>query len=265
MGYLPGVLAFAVLAALAAGGSCASNVPPGPDITTDYGQPYLPAKATWYGQPTGSGPDDNGGACGIKDVNLAPYNGMIACGNLPIFKDGKGCGSCFQIRCTNHSACSRKPVGVIITDMNYELLSPYRFDLSGKSFGAMAKSGREQELRSAGMIDLQFRRVRCQYAPGTKIVFHVEKGSHANYLAVLVKFVAHEGTIVQMEIREKRSKQWKPMEHSWGVIWRVDRTEPLVGPFSFRLTTESGRKRIAHKVIPAGWTAGTTYKSDVQF
>ena len=32
-----------------------------------------------------------GGACGIKDVNLA------ACGNIPIFKDGKGCGSCYEV------------------------------------------------------------------------------------------------------------------------------------------------------------------------
>jgi hypothetical protein len=38
-----------------------------------------------------------GGACGIKDVNLAPYLGMTACGNVPIFKDGKGCGSCYEV------------------------------------------------------------------------------------------------------------------------------------------------------------------------
>jgi len=62
-----------------------------------HGQ-WLPARATWYGQPNGAGPADNGGACGIKDVNLPPYNGMTACGNVPIFKDGKGCGSCYEVR-----------------------------------------------------------------------------------------------------------------------------------------------------------------------
>jgi hypothetical protein len=60
---------------------------------------WLNARATWYGAPNGAGPDDNGGACGIKDVNLPPYSGMTACGNVPIFKDGKGCGSCYQVRC----------------------------------------------------------------------------------------------------------------------------------------------------------------------
>jgi hypothetical protein len=40
---------------------------------------------------------DAGGACGIKNVNLPPYNGFTACGNIPIFKDGKGCGSCYEV------------------------------------------------------------------------------------------------------------------------------------------------------------------------
>jgi hypothetical protein len=48
-----------------------------------------------------------GGACGIKDVNLAPYLGMTACGNIPIFKDGKGCGSCYEVP-TIHQATNRQ-------------------------------------------------------------------------------------------------------------------------------------------------------------
>jgi hypothetical protein len=51
-----------VLAALISSGSCASlhDVPPGPNITTDYDGQWLAARATWYGRPTGAGPDDNG-------------------------------------------------------------------------------------------------------------------------------------------------------------------------------------------------------------
>lgn len=30
-----------------------------------YTNDWLPAKATWYGQPNGAGPDDNGTACDI--------------------------------------------------------------------------------------------------------------------------------------------------------------------------------------------------------
>lgn len=59
---------------------------------------WLNARATWYGAPNGAGPDDNGGACGFKNVNLPPFSAMTSCGNEPLFKDGKGCGSCYQVR-----------------------------------------------------------------------------------------------------------------------------------------------------------------------
>jgi hypothetical protein len=58
---------------------------------------WLNARATWYGAPNGAGPDDNGGACGFKDVNMPPFSAMTSCGNEPLFKDGKGCGSCYQV------------------------------------------------------------------------------------------------------------------------------------------------------------------------
>uniref|UniRef100_A0A8R7TQ29 Expansin-like EG45 domain-containing protein n=1 Tax=Triticum urartu TaxID=4572 RepID=A0A8R7TQ29_TRIUA len=131
-----------------------------PPAVTPANSSWLAAKATWYGARHGAGPDDNGGACGFKNVNLPPFSAMTSCGNEPLFKDGKGCGSCYQIRClrSNHPACSGVPETVIITDMNYYPVSPYHFDLSGTAFGAMAKDGRNDELRNAGIIDMQFRR-----------------------------------------------------------------------------------------------------------
>jgi hypothetical protein len=50
------------------------------------------------------------------------------------------------------------PETVIITDMNYYPVAPYHFDLSGTAFGAMAKDDRNDELRHAGIIDIQFKR-----------------------------------------------------------------------------------------------------------
>jgi hypothetical protein len=49
-------------------------------------------------------------------------------------------------------------VTVFITDMNYEPIAPYHFDLSGKAFGALAKPGLNDKLRHCGIIDLEFRR-----------------------------------------------------------------------------------------------------------
>uniref|UniRef100_A0A8R7PYT1 Expansin-like EG45 domain-containing protein n=1 Tax=Triticum urartu TaxID=4572 RepID=A0A8R7PYT1_TRIUA len=81
---------------------------PGSGSTNVDAGGWLDARATWYGAPDGAGPLDNGGPCGFKNVNLPPFNAMTSCGNEPIFKDGKGCGSCYQIRCVGkaHPACS---------------------------------------------------------------------------------------------------------------------------------------------------------------
>ncbi|KAI4980397.1 hypothetical protein ZWY2020_020882 [Hordeum vulgare] len=234
------------------------------------GDGWLDARATWYGAPGGAGPDDNGGACGFKNVNLPPFNAMTSCGNEPLFKDGKGCGSCYQIRCVAHAACSGVPETVIITDMNYYPVSRYHFDLSGTAFGAMAKDGQNDELRHAGIIDMQFKRVPCQY-PGLSVTFHVEQGSNPNYLAILVEYGNGDGDVAQVDLMESRPENgeptgvWRPMRESWGSIWRLDTHRPLQGPFSLRVTNESGRSLVAEQVIPADWQPDMVYSSLVQF
>jgi hypothetical protein len=222
------------------------------------------ARATWYGAPTGAGPYDDGGACGFKNVNLPPFSSMTSCGNQPLFKDGKGCGSCYQIRCTNHAACSGNPETVIITDMNYYPVSKYHFDLSGTAFGAMAKPGRNDELRHAGIIDIQFKRVPCNY-PGQKVTFHVEEGSNPMYLAVLVEFEDKDGDVVQVDIMQHNSGHWEPMHESWGSIWRIDPNRPLKGPYSLRITNESGKQLVAKNIIPDNYIPNTNYRSYVQY
>ncbi|CAN6314351.1 unnamed protein product [Urochloa humidicola] len=230
---------------------------------------WLNARATWYGAPNGAGPDDNGGACGFKDVNMPPFSAMTSCGNEPLFKDGKGCGSCYQIRCVAHPACSGIPETVIITDMNYYPVAPYHFDLSGTAFGAMARDERNDELRHAGIIDIQFKRVACQYS-GLTVTFHIERGSNPNYLAVLVEYSNGDGDVVQVDLMESSPEGeptgvWEPMRESWGSIWRMDTRRPLQGPFSLRVTNESGKTLVADQVIPADWQPDNVYSSIVQF
>ncbi|KAF0932797.1 hypothetical protein E2562_012132 [Oryza meyeriana var. granulata] len=258
--------------------SSSTTIPPTPSpgasssngsSSTSGGGGWLNARATWYGAPNGAGPDDNGGACGFKNVNLPPFSAMTSCGNEPLFKDGKGCGSCYQIRCVGHPACSGVLETVIITDMNYYPVSLYHFDLSGTAFGAMAKDNRSDDLRHAGIIDIQFRRVPCQY-PGLTVTFHVEEGSNPVYLAILVEYENGDGDVVQVDVMESRAAAdgslsptgvWTPMRESWGSIWRLDTNHPLQGPFSLRITNESGKTLVADQVIPADWQPNTVYSS----
>ncbi|KAG2539425.1 hypothetical protein PVAP13_9NG475514 [Panicum virgatum] len=106
-----GALMITIFSLLVSYGSCARPPPVSFNASAFTADPnWEAARATWYGAPTGAGPDDDGGACGFKNVNLPPFSAMTSCGNEPLFKDGKGCGSCYQIRCTNHPACSGNPV-----------------------------------------------------------------------------------------------------------------------------------------------------------
>jgi hypothetical protein len=112
---------------------------------------------------------------------------MVAAGGNSLFKNGKGCGACYQvsIRAFRHSivlplicrvylsffisdvpnmqvkgtgnrACSSKPVTVTITDSCPDGIcqaqAPH-FDMSGTAFGAMA-----DRLRSAGILKIQYKR-----------------------------------------------------------------------------------------------------------
>ncbi|XP_052148453.1 expansin-B8 [Oryza glaberrima] len=224
------------------------------------------AKATWYGQPNGAGAADNGGACGFKKVNQYPFMGMTSCGNQPLYKGGKGCGSCYRVRCNRNPACSGNAQTVAITDMNYFPLSQYHFDLSGIAFGRLAKPGRADDLRRAGIIDVQFARVPCEF-PGLKVGFHVEEGSSPVYLAVLVEYENGDGDVAQVDLKEAGAGggRWTPMRESWGSVWRLDSNHRLRAPFSIRIRSDSGKTLVAPDVIPLNWTPNTFYRSFVQY
>ncbi|KAK7339320.1 hypothetical protein VNO77_19979 [Canavalia gladiata] len=231
------------------------------------GSDWSPALATWYGPAQGDGSE--GGACGYGDaVGQPPFSSLISAGSPLIYESGKGCGTCYEVKCTGNSACSGKPVRVVITDecVGCGSDAQYHFDLSGDAFGAMAVSGQDGNLRNAGKINIQHRRVECNY-PGKSIAFHVDSGSNQQYFAALIEYEDGDGDLAKVELKEALdSSSWDSMQQSWGAVWKLDKGSPLKAPFSIRLTTlESGKTIVANNVIPTGWTPGQTYRSIVNF
>ncbi|KAJ4744669.1 Expansin-B3 [Rhynchospora pubera] len=228
---------------------------------------WLSGSATFYGPPTASGPLDNGGACGFKNINLPPFNSLTSCGSKALFKGGKGCGSCYLVKCTSHPLCSGQTKLITITD---ECLyggcadATYHFDMSGIAFGSLALPGKELPLHSAGKLAILFKRVPCDYK-GHNVAFHIEAGSNPAYLAFLIEYQNGEGDLSNVELKEASSATWVPLKQSWGKIWRLDSSHPLQGPFSVRLTTLSGKSLVVNNAIPADWKPKKVYESNVNF
>lgn len=109
-------------------------------------------------------------------------------------------------------------------------------------------------------------RVQCNY-PGKTITFHVDSGSNSNYFASLIEYGDGDGDLGTVELKQALDgDSWRPMQQSWGAVWKLDAGTALTAPFSIRLTSgESGETIVANSVIPAGWTPGQTYRSVVNF
>ncbi|KAK8958060.1 Expansin-B15 [Platanthera zijinensis] len=230
---------------------------------------WSPAGATWYGSPEGFGSD--GGACEYgQAVGSAPFSSMIAAGGPSLFKSGMGCGACYQVKCTSNVACSGKPATVVITDDcpgGPCESDAVHFDMSGTAFGAMAISGEADQLRNAGMLQVQYTRVPCSYQD-VNIVFHVDAGSNSYYFAVVVEYVNGDGELGAVDLLPSSAgAKWLSMQHlEGGAVWKLNYwSSPLHPPFSLRVTTPTGKILTAADVIPADWQPGLAYKSLVNF
>ncbi|KAL3647516.1 hypothetical protein CASFOL_008484 [Castilleja foliolosa] len=230
---------------------------------------WMSAGATWYGSPDGAGSD--GGSCGYGNlVSQAPFSSLVTGIGPSLYKSGKECGACYQIKCTKHRLCSKKPVRVVITDFcpgGVCVTDAAHFDLSGTAFGAMAIPGQEDKLRNAGMLQIRFARVACDYS-GKTLVFRVDPGSNPNYIAIAIEFEEGDGDLRRVDLQQAsiESGKWWEMNQSWGAVWQLNPGSKLNPPFSIRLISQySGRVLVAKNVIPVGWKPGATYRSVVNY
>lgn len=126
-----------------------------------------------------------------------------------------------------------------------------------------------------GVRGIGFLRVPCKYN-GMGIAFKVDAGSNPYYLAVLIEYESGDGDLAAVDVMQggctsgqhgNGGAAWTQMQQSWGATWRLNSNtgQPLRAPFSFRLTSGSGKVLVARNVIPAGWHAGTAYRSTVNY
>ena len=99
-----------------------------------------------------------------------------------------------------------------------------------------------------------------------KVAFKVDAGSNPYYLAVMVMYLAGDGDLSAVDVMVG-GKPWMRMQQSWGATYILNSNDgkPLRAPFSFRLTSGTGKVLVATNAIPTGWTPGMSYRSSVNY
>ncbi|KAG2680155.1 hypothetical protein I3760_11G085800 [Carya illinoinensis] len=224
---------------------------------------FIHSRAAYYPNSDEKGTDK--GACGFGSFG-ATINGGDVSAASDLYRNGVGCGACYQVRCTNTAYCSDKGVTVVITDQG----SGDRTDfiLSRRAFGRMAQTtDAAASLLALGVIDVEYRRVSCSY-PNKNITIKIDENSnYPYYLAFVIWYQQGKKDITAVQLCETRNLVCKLLDRSYGAVWTT--TSPPNGPLSLRMLLgddEEGQEPwiIPINNIPQNWKAGETYDLGVQ-
>lgn len=146
---------------------------------------YTCSRATYYGSPEFSGTAS--GACGYGEFGR-DLNGGDVGAVARLYRNGTGCGACYQVRCSNPELCREEGVKIVVTDHGEGDYTD--FIMSARGFLKLAKPNMAAELMAYGVIDIEYRRyatiIALHRTPNstwfTDVVF-LDTGSHASIQA----------------------------------------------------------------------------------
>ncbi|KAH9321455.1 hypothetical protein KI387_016094, partial [Taxus chinensis] len=176
------------------------------------------------------------GACGYESFATTVNGGAVATASDKIYREGVGCGACYQIRCTNPAICAKSGVKIVVTD--YSKSNQTDFVLSTRSFSMLAQPTKAAKLVKMGIADVEYKRVPCEY-PGKNMTVKIDKSSSYPYfLAVQFLYQGGQTDITGVEVAQVGTSSWKYMTRNHGAVWSMEK--PPMGELSVRLLVTSG-------------------------
>ncbi|KAJ1694693.1 hypothetical protein LUZ63_011391 [Rhynchospora breviuscula] len=225
---------------------------------------FTQSKAAYY--PNSFQQGNQYGACEYGAFG-ATLNGGDVSAASNLYRNGVGCGACYQVRCTNIKYCSKNGVTIVITDAGAS--DSTDFILSQHAFAGMGQTADAgTALLALGYVGIQYRRVPCNY-PNKNMTFYIDKSSNfPYYFAFQIWYQDGDKDITAIQLCETINLTCKLLERSHGATWAVG--YPPSGPLSIRMLFSSDNDDtddkwlVSANTIPQNWTAGAIYDSGVQ-
>ncbi|KAH7514268.1 hypothetical protein FEM48_Zijuj11G0070700 [Ziziphus jujuba var. spinosa] len=221
---------------------------------------FKSSRATYYDSP-----DDYGnprGACGFGEYGRTVNYGNVA-GVSRLYRNGTGCGACYQVTCTNPRYCSYDGVNIVVTD--YGQGDRTDFILSSRAYTKLAKPNMALELFALGVVDVEYRRISCKFS-GYNLMFKVNENSrYPQYLAIIILYAEGQNDITAVELSQENDDEWRPMRKAFGAVF--DFSNPPEGSISLRFQVKGSAGNTwvqSNNAIPSYWKPGAAYDSNIQ-
>ncbi|XP_030948569.1 expansin-like B1 isoform X2 [Quercus lobata] len=190
---------------------------------------FTHSRATYYGSPDCYGTAS--GACGFREFGRTVNDGNVA-GVSKLFRNGTGCGTCYQVRCTTPEVCADEGVNIVVTDHGEGDRTD--FILSPRAYSKLARPNDVSKLFSYGVVEIEYRRISCKYS-GYNLMF------------------------------KDNWQQWRAMRRAYGAVWDMVNMPRGSVKLRFQVSCNYGTTWVQSKnVLPSNWKAGVAYDSLIQ-
>ncbi|CAH9134169.1 unnamed protein product [Cuscuta epithymum] len=228
-----------------------------------HSQRNFSSKATYY--RTNDEMGNPSGACGYGEYGRTSNNGEVCAVSSRLFKNGAGCGACYQVRCKNNGLCSRDGENVMATDYT-EGRNDIDFILNHRTYERLAKQPRMADiLTEKGVLDVEYRRVPCTTEGNLTVKVH-ENSQYPHYLSLVPTNQGGASDIFAVEVSEEETDEWVSMRRVYGAVW--DLPNPPSGELKVRFLVNKGTDAKWFEsdttVIPVEWKAGITIDTSIR-